>query len=67
MPIPISLPDYDRGLFLIHWKARGFDEMRRLGLISHKAEFELVEGMPRTSWKTHSSPHADVFDADPGA
>src|SRR4051794_14719644 len=44
-PDTISLPDIDNGLHLIRWKARGFDEMRRIGLISHKAEFELVEGM----------------------
>lgn len=42
---PVSLPESDRGLALIRWTALGFDELRRRDLLSHKCQFELVEGL----------------------
>jgi hypothetical protein len=42
---PIDLPDPERGLRMIRWNARGFDELRRRELLSRECEFELVEGL----------------------
>lgn len=42
---PAPLPDIETGLSVVRWKACGFKQMVRSGLLDPKLEFELVDGL----------------------
>lgn len=57
-PDVLILPDAENGLPMIRWKVLGFHELRRQALLSHKCEFELIEGLilHRESWSAAHDP-----------